>query len=514
MNRKKANLISFASIIVFVLLIFICSWITIIFISLNINSLILLSSFTVLYILQSIVAFFIFNSKRIVNVKLCWVFIIYFLPLFGMAFFLMFGIIPLSIKNFKDSKLKNKDFHKYEDYKFTKRYIKENELNDFAFAYNFNKSPIYKNNEYTFIEQNVLMKTSIDLIKSAKEFIHIHYYIISDCVWFEEISKALIEKAQENIKIRFMYDWAGSYKRIRKSSIQKLKNAGIEIEVFNPKTFNLYTSNTNFRSHRKGIIIDNRKCLTGGSNIGDEYLNLRKNYNNWMDLNFIVEGEIVNSLNLSFCYDWINYSSYSFKKEKDINFYKNFKIFKSTDENISQVINSSPNISINPFLQILSSMFILAKKTITIVTPYFLLHDSIISSLMYASIKGVKVKIILPNAPDDKKYILTINRSNYKKLLDANIEIYEYIGFMHSKIIIIDDNISIVGTNNMDFRSLLINFETAILIDSKKTNEKLDKICIDYINNSILIKEESLKILFSQKEKMKMNLINIIHPLL
>lgn len=514
MNRKKANLISFVSVIVFILLIFICGWITIMFISSNINSFILLSSFSVLYICQSIVAFFVFNSQRIVNVKLCWVFIIYFLPLFGMAFFLMFGIIPLSIRNFKDSKINNKEFHKYENYEFTKLYIKDNELNDLVFAYNFNKSPIYKNNQYTFIEQNQLMETSIDLIKSAKEFIHIHYYIISDCFWFDEISKALIEKAKENVKIRFMYDWAGSYKRIKKSSISKLKNAGIEVEIFNPKTFNLYTSNTNFRSHRKGIIIDNKKCLTGGSNIGDEYLNLKKNYSNWMDLNFIIEGEIVNSLNLSFCNDWINYSSYSFKKEKDINFYKNFKIFKSNDENISQVINSSPNISINPFLQILSSVISLAKNKITIVTPYFLLHDSIVSSLMCASIKGVKVKIILPSTPDDKKYILTINRSNYKKLLGANIEIYEYVGFMHSKIIIVDNDISILGTNNMDFRSLLINFETAILIISKKTNTKLNEICLGYIANSHLIKEETMKTIFSKKEKMKMNLINIIHPLL
>lgn len=426
----------------------------------------------------------------------------------------MFGIIPLSIRNFKDSKLKNKDFHKYENYEFTKKYIKENELDDLIFVYNFNKSPIYKNNKYTFIDQKELMKASIDLINSAEEFIHIHYYIISDCLWFDEISKALINKAKENIKIRLMYDWAGSYKRIKKSSIAKLKKSGIEIEVFNPKTFNLYTSNTNFRSHRKGIIIDNKKCLTGGSNIGDEYLNLRKGYNNWMDLNFIVEGEIVNSLNLSFCNDWINYSSYSFQKEKDTNFYKNFKIFKSDDENISQVINSSPNISINPFLQILESTITLAKKKITIVTPYFLLHDSIVSSLICASIKGVKVKIILPNAPDDKKYILTINRSNYKKMLDANIEIYEYAGFMHSKIILVDNETSILGTNNMDFRSLLINFETAIFVMSQKTNKKLNEICLDYIKNSSLIKEEEMKTLFSKKEKMKMNLINIVHPLL
>lgn len=517
MNRKKANLISFVSILVFVILVFLCCWtiLTIIdYSTSNPKSLILLSGFTLLYILQSIVAFFIFNSKRLINVKLCWIFMIYFVPLFGMAFFLMFGLIPLNIRNFKDSKINEKDFYDFEDYKFTSKYMKENVIDDFVFGYNFDKSPIYQKNKFQFVSQDELMKQSIDLIKSANQFVHIYYYIISDCTWFEELSKVLIEKSNQGVKIRFMYDWAGSYKRIKKSSIKKLQNAGIEVEVFNPKTFYLYTSNTNFRSHRKGIIVDNKRCLTGGSNIGDEYLNLKKNCNNWMDLNFIIEGEIVNSLNLRFCNDWINFSSYNLKKNKDVNFYKEFKIFKADDDNVSQVINSGPNISINPFLQILSSKIAGAKKSIILVTPYFLLHESIVLELLYASIKGVKIKIILPNLPDDKNYILTINRSNYQKLLEANIEVYEYKGFMHSKIILIDDDYSILGTNNLDFRSLLINFETAILVFSNKINKQLNLICSNYIKNSDFIKIENMKLIFPKKEKIKMNLINIVHPLL
>ncbi|MEG2198429.1 MAG: phospholipase D-like domain-containing protein, partial [Malacoplasma sp.] len=120
----------------------------------------------------------------------------------------------------------------------------------------------------------------------------------------------------------------------------------------------------------------------------------------------------------------------------------------------------------------------------------------------------------LPNLPDDKNYILTINRSNYQKLLEANIEIYEYKGFMHSKIILIDADYSILGTNNLDFRSLLINFETAILVFSNKINKQLNLICSNYIKNSDFIKIEDMKLIFPKKEKIKMNLINIVHPLL
>ena len=375
-------------------------------------------------------------------------------------------------------------------------------------------SPIYENNNIEVIDQSDLFKKTIEVIRNAKEFIHIQFYIISDCLWFYLLMSELVKKADEGIKIRFMYDWAGSHKRFNKSNLNYLEKHGIEVEQFNPQSFNKYTSITNFRSHRKSVIVDNKYCITGGSNIGDEYLNLKKNYDNWKDLNFIIEGEIVNSINLRFCNDWINYTNFKKRKNSDINFFKNFTIHKAKGKDVCQIINSSPEFDLYVYKEMLMSKISLAKKTIWIFTPYLLIPDEIINNLLVASYRGVDVRIMVPHYPDDKKFILTSNRSSYKKLIKANIRIYEYYGFLHSKAVIIDDDQSLIGTNNLDYRSLVINFETSISVISEEFNKKMKTIFLEDQKNSRLISLYYLNEQFNMRQKIFNSFISIIHPLL
>lgn len=519
MNKKKIIFITLLSNILLTFLLILLAFIVLVFIF---GEDVLIHFFYLVignFIANNITTFYILNSKkRIINVKLCWIFVINALPIIGLFSFFIFGIIPFKIKSMKEIKKLGHKFFKYENYQFTNKFIKQNtSLNsDFLFIHNYTNSPIYENNKIDLIDQSNLFLETIKLIKSAKEFIHIQYYIISNSVWFYFLCNELIKKASEGIKIRFIFDWVGSSKRFSKKTINKLKNHGVEIAIFNPKRFSKFTSVTNFRSHKKILLVDNKYCITGGSNIGDEYLNLKKNYDNWKDLNFFIEGEIVNSINLGFCNDWLYYTDYS-KKCDDLDFYKKFKIHKYDSDkkkSICQLVSSSPEFDLPLFQSLVSSLISSAKKNVWIFTPYLLIPDEIMNQIIYASIKGVDVKIMVPHFPDDKKFILIANRSIYQKLLNANVKIYEYYGFMHSKGIIIDDNQVLIGTNNMDFRSLIINFETSILVLSNILNKKLKKIFLDDEKNSLFVTQEFLRLKINLKTKLLISLINIIRPLL
>lgn len=514
MDRKKIFFVTLLSAIALCLFVVGIFWLLVLTVNSNYNVywIIVICG---LYLLNAVTSFYILNSaSRITDVKLCWIFVVSAFPLFGVFAFYIFGIIPFKKQNYLQIKQKNEKFLQHENYDFTNKIINSKKRNycEFLYTYNLEGNPIYENNKVQMISQEDLYKESVKLIRSAKEFIHIQFYIISDCVWYFLLMNELVKKAKEGIKIKLMYDWVGSHKRFNKKSFKYLKSFGIEITEFNPKTFIRFTSITNFRSHRKCIIIDNQKCITGGSNIGDEYINLKRKYDNWKDINFLIEGEIVNSINLRFCNDWINYSNY--KNTKNNEFYKNYKIHKVENNDICQLINSSPELNFSNYQTIIASKISRAKKRVWIYTPYLLIPEEIKNQLMCSAIKGVDVRIIVPNLPDDKKFILTTNRNTYGPLLEANIKIYEYCGFLHAKAIIIDDDEAIVGSNNMDFRSLIINFETSIVIRSKKFSLAIRKEYEKDITNSIAINEKFLKRKYNIFSKLAMGFIKIIYPLL
>lgn len=522
MDRKKIFFTTLFSTFFLILFVIILSFILIVAIAGEFVGYNFLIASMIVYVFNGLTSFWILNSKkRITNVKMCWIFVINFLPLFGLFAFYIFGLIPFKIKSTEEIKKLENKFSVCENYEFTNEFFSKKEnlekFGESLFIYNYSNTPIYKNNNVKILDQSEVFKSSIEAIRKAKNFIHVQYYIITDSAWFFFLIDELIKKVNEGVKVRFMFDWAGSNKRFKRSNINYMKKNGIEVEIFNPEGFNRYTSITNFRSHRKLLIVDNQICITGGSNIGDEYVNLRKKYDNWRDLNFLIEGEIVNTINLRFCSDWIYYTNYK-KYSNSTKFYKDFNKFdtkKNLKNNmICQVIDSSPEFDVKLFQTFVNSKLNNAKKSVWIFTPYLLMPEEIINKLIYIGIKGVDVRIMVPHYPDNKKFILASNRSSYERLLNANIKIYEYKGFLHSKAIIIDDDQAIIGTNNMDFRSLMINFETGILVISKKFNEDLKSVFLNDQKSSIFITKEYLKTKMKLKTKIFVCFINTIHPLL
>lgn len=524
MNKRKETLILIAGFLSIIAIIAIVASV-IVFRSLLYLFLIL----AVFYLFSVCLSFYLLNSKRISNVKLCWIFVVLSLPIFGFFLFVIFGINPLLRFKRNDYLKRQKKYIEFENFEFTKKFLNDetidcDERHMFSYCFNVQKRPVYENNQIRIVSnQKNLFSESINLIRSAKKFIHLQYYIISDSVWLRTIANELIKKVRQGVVVRFIYDWVGSYKRGSNKILNTLRKEGVLIGEFNPVTVTRYTSKTNFRCHRKCLIVDNLVAMYGGSNIGDEYIRYHRWFNNWEDSNVFVTGEVVNTLNLIFILDWTSYCDiYNNQISKDdlyLNKEKYLSIQKPVLQNlenkaIAQIVETSPGYNEKSIHDLIVSMFSKANKRIWIITPYFIPSDSILSALRTASISGIDVRIIMPGMPDDKNYILTINRYHYDSLIEADIKIYEYQGFIHSKEIIIDDDISVLGTFNLDFRSLFINYESAMIIKDSITNQRYHELFLNLCKQSTRIKQNT----FSKKKKRiikwKMAFINIYHPLL
>lgn len=477
-----------------------------------------------IYFVDTLLAFHVLNSKkRSPNVKMCWIFVILGIPLIGFVLFCGFGINPLRRLVRKRYRSQIAVWTYKEDSSDAARMFATPSPRHQVFAYvqNVQGRPIYANNDIEFLKsQTQALQKSLELIRNAKHFIHAQYYILSDGIWFRAVANELIRKAKAGVKVRLIYDWVGSYRRGAKRVLKRLAEAGVMIAVFNRKFLMRYTARTNFRCHRKCLIVDNELALYGGSNIGDEYVRLRPKLVYWEDLNIILKGRAVNTLNTIFAMDWEVNSYLPNKMRKHDDLTKNPSAYltpvstnKQTDIYV-QALEKSPNYEDFSSSAMFASLFATASQRIWIATPYFLPDETVVQALCLAAAAGVDVRLYVPGLPDDKRYILTMNRAHYKKLLASGVKIYEYMGFMHSKLVVVDNDFVVISTMNFDFRSLFINYESALLIQSAKVNTRCQALMRDYEALATRITKTS----FSQREfkniNWKMAFMNVFHPLL
>ncbi|MDR2461970.1 MAG: phospholipase D-like domain-containing protein [Mycoplasmataceae bacterium] len=471
---------------------------------------------------------FILNSKnRLVETRASWIFFISSVPLIGVLIFLIFGTKSFKNKKWEENDLLEKKFLKYENYEFTNKLINSKNIDDeigmvFNCIYLNQLKPVYEFNKYEVIKSNeMIFSEYINLIRSAKKHIHLQVYLIKDGVFIFLLISELIKKAKEGIKIRFLYDWVGSFKKFNRKYLTVMKKNNIEVAQFNPSGINMFKGSTNYRSHKKTLIVDNTTALYTSANISDEYIALSTKDNYWRDLNIKIHGEIVNSLNINFCIDWYDFTKNSLSdinKKKLINSLNEILIIdtNTNEKNISQLITCTPNFDNE--LSILSTttiLFISAKEEIIIVTPYLVLPNELISALVIALSKKIKVKIIVPGRRDNKDFVIPMNRDCYIKLLKYGCEVYEYDGFIHSKYIIVDNKYVQIGSNNMDFRSFFINFENCIFIKSESVSNSIKKIFeIDLQNTKLMEYKYVDKYLSKLRIKILIWFLNIYKPLL
>lgn len=298
-------------------------------------------------------------------------------------------------------------------------------------------------------------------LEAAQSFIFLEYFIITPGLVFDRIHDILRRKANAGVEVRVLYDDLGTLGKLPSGFYKRLSAEGIDCRKFN-KVYPILSGIYNYRDHRKISVIDGRVGFTGGMNIGDEYAGLEYPFGKWKDSAVRIEGAAVGNLTHLFFQLW----DAAGKREES--FQKYFLPIPTLDGTggYVHVFGSGPR----PFYReevaenILLDLFGAARRRIYITTPYLIIDRALTNALRNAAARGVDVRIVTPHIPD-KRVVFQLTRASYRKLLEAGVRIYEYTpGFIHSKQILVDDEIALVGTVNLDYRSLAHHFECAAIL--------------------------------------------------
>ncbi len=462
-----------------------------------------------LYTLVSIITVLLLENRNPVK-SISWVLVLLFLPVLGMWFYLLFGqdyrkkkiISEKSIHRIHDLPIVPFDIDKLDSMSLEKsqlNLIKLLHCNGDSVCYAHNKIDIFTNGESTF-------KALFDAIKHAKDHIHIQFFIFDDDEISNKLRELLILKAKEGVRVRMIYDYWGSF-NLSKKYIKSLEDAGVFIMPFLPFRWQISRTNKiNYRNHRKVVVVDGIIGFIGGLNIADRYRYGNK-LGNWRDTFVMMEGAAVQGLQQLFMVDWF------FVDRKLIEGEEYFPCPKQFEHNLVQIVSSGPDSDWPAILHGITSAIMSASKYIYIQSPYFMPTDEISACIHIAALSGLDVRLMIP-VKSDSHFSDASTASYLEKALDSGVRVFRYQnGFLHSKAIVIDDFISIVGSSNMDERSFGQNFEANAFIYDNTTSEKLKNIFLKDIENC---EELTLKIWSNRnrRQKLRESFARLFSPLL
>ena len=420
-------------------------------------------SFTVLTIIISIM---IVLENRGPSRTVAWLLVLILLPVVGIFFYLLIGQNHRRKKTF----IKKRK----QDYRLLRRLLMEQH----SFTRNIDifkqypdirgklipllihntKSPITVNNSCRVLNDgDETFAEMLKAIEEAEDHIHVEYFIIKESDIGTIFKEALIKKAKEGIEIRLIYDAVGSW-RLKESFLKPLRAAGVKVKPFLPVRLPLTGHRLNYRNHRKILIVDGKVGFLGGLNIGDEYLGKNEALGFWRDLHLRIKGEALYVLQAIFLMDWF------FVSKEEIDDDRYFPPQGYCGEQLIQIASSGPDSFWESIHQAYFTAITSAKNYVYIMSPYLVPDESILMALKTAAISGVDVRILLPNRPDHYT-VFWASKSHFMELLQAGVKIYQYQkGFVHGKMILVDDQMTTIGTANLDIRSFQLNFEVNAFI--------------------------------------------------
>ncbi|MGG6314529.1 cardiolipin synthase [Paenibacillus macerans] len=298
-------------------------------------------------------------------------------------------------------------------------------------------------------------------MEQARHHIHIEFYIFRGDAIGTAFQEVMIRKARAGVQVRLVCDGLGSY-RLQRSFVRKLREEGVEVYFFLPPFLAALKRRVNYRNHRKIVVVDGTVGFVGGLNVGDDYLGLYDKMGYWRDTHLQLEGDAVYDLQLAFLNDWHLASG------QRIGDAALFSAQGGQGKEQVQIMTSGPNQPRSTIQEMCFNAIAVAKRRIWIVSPYFIPDRSVYTALMTAALSGVDVKIIMPYH-SDSRLVKLASLSYVEELMRAGVEFYQYTkGFIHAKVMIVDDLLASVGTANMDMRSFFSNFEmTALLYDAE-----------------------------------------------
>lgn len=319
--------------------------------------------------------------------------------------------------------------------------------------------PVYRNNYTKYYPTGEdFFKDLLEDLKKAKSFIFLEFFIIGKGILWNSIFEILKQKVRDGVEVRIIFDDIGSLKTLPYKYNKLLEKQGIKCVVFNPIVPMLSLIHNN-RDHKKIIVIDGKIAYTGGLNIADEYVNLKKRFGYWKDTGIKIVGDATKSFTLMFLESW----HYFRDSSEECSIFLNVPTcIEEFSRGYVEPYLGDPMLENNVARGVYLNIINCAKDYVYITTPYFAIDNELQVALSAASHRGVDIKIIVPHIPD-KNYVFRVTQSYYKPLLKEGIKFYEYTpGFIHSKMILSDDKIATVGTMNFDYRSFYHNYECAV----------------------------------------------------
>ncbi len=400
---------------------------------------------------------------------LSWVMVLIFLPVIGVIWYLIFGQDVTKkqiISKRMYSKLKKRPLNEFDTQE--ELICTEKHANLIHLLQNMDHTPLLSGNNIQFFTKgDEHFDQLIADIENAKEHIHIEYYIISDDKLGNRIKEALIEKSLQGVEVRIIYDSFGS-RKTKKSFFEDLRKAGIESEPFLKLVFPIFTARLNYRNHRKIVVIDGKIGYLGGMNIANRYIE-GCSWGIWRDTQIRIEGKGVQGLQSIFLIDW------HFVSKTLITSRKYFPELEKQGDIVMQTVNSGPLREDKEISHGILQAIYDAKKSIYIQTPYFIPPESMSQALQAAAIRGVDVRVMISEY-SDMRVVQYASKSYVKEMLQSGVRVFCYQkGFLHSKLMVFDDSLTLIGSVNFDSRSFEQNFEVeGFIYDNKVAKEAIE----------------------------------------
>lgn len=435
----------------------------------------------------------IISSDDNPDYKVPWMLFVLIIPIAGFMCYFMFSSRKLKRKYVKRLEELKSISYNHNDEAILTNLLTENKVaySQATMLCKIADTHVFQNTKLTYFPSGEeYFVELINDLKKAKKFIYMEYFIIEEGLFWNLILEVLKEKAKQGLDIRVVYDDIGCMATLPGNYSKTLGSFGIKATPFS-RLKGSADSEFNNRSHRKITVIDNIVGYTGGINIADEYINRIVKFGHWKDVGIRLTGDAVKELTKLFIID------YGINVKKDCNlkdvYYPPLSNFDSTGYIIPFGDGPKPMYERRVGKSVIQNMFNAATKYAYVTTPYLIMDNDLCVSIENAALRGVDVRIIVPHIPD-KKIVFGMTKSFYKRLMDCGVKIYEYEpGFVHAKTYLVDDEYAMVGTINLDYRSLVHHFENGVWMYKCDVIKDIKQDILDTLSKSIEIDSASLK---------------------
>lgn len=446
--------------------------------------------FTAIFIINILIALtIIFLERKNPTATLAWILILFFIPVLGFLFYIIFSQNIAREKIYKVSDNELKVIRKTLDYQ-----ISDMGSEDFEYKNNscsnwknmIKLNQVYGNSYFTqnnsvdiFTDGKKMYHNMIKDIKNASKSVNVMYYIIKDDMVGKKFINLLTQKAKDGVEVRLLVDSLGS-RYLNNKKLKEYLNAGGKVAYFFKPKMRLVNLKFNYRNHRKIVVIDSEIGYIGGFNIANEYLGYKKKFGYWRDTHIKIKGDSVGDLNAQFVLDW------RFASKEDLQLSEAYYVDNLNDGNSGlQIVSSGPNSTKEEIKRSFMKMITSAEKNVYLQTPYFIPDASMLESLKMAAQSGVDVRVMIPCMPDHI-FVYWATLTYCGELLRSGARIFIYNnGFLHAKTMTVDSEVSSVGSANFDRRSFTLNFETNAFIYDENIACDMENIFLNDINQCI-----------------------------